>query len=216
MVVVLYQVRSQSWYIFTDSDSDSTQNSFRLQLHSPAAWWQFLQAAVQALNLTTLQLLIEYEENIPLKCISQVWWFYISCAGYLPIAGTSRRVTDIVVLCTYGTVFMKMKVCSVCSGFRMNAKLCCWGMSEALEMVLWFPVTEWGDCIPASQQGSYCAISGCYIIGASFVKDELDGRVIVNQQWYRQQIIEIWDNFILLELCHWRRAVPARWLYQRC
>ena len=74
--------------------------------------------------------------------------------------------------CSYGLVFIKMKVFSAYSGLHVDAKFCCWGMSEPREMVLSFPLTKYSSCMLASQQGSCCVISGFDIIEPSFVKDE--------------------------------------------
>jgi hypothetical protein len=86
---------------------------------------------------------------------------------------------DIIVFCSFGLVFMKIKVFSAYSGFHVSAELCCWSMSEPREMVLLFPLTKYRGCMLASQQGSCCVISGLDIIEPSFVKDERDRLVIV-------------------------------------
>jgi hypothetical protein len=88
-------------------------------------------------------------------------------------------------------LFMKMKVSSAYSVFHMDAKLCCWSTSKLREMVLLFPLTKYSGCMLASQQGSCCVISGLDIIEPSFDKDERDRLVIVYQERYIQQIIEI-------------------------
>lgn len=65
-----------------------------------------------------------------------------------------------------------MKVFFACSGFHIDAKLCCWGMSEPHAVVLLFPVTKCDGCMLASQQGSCCVVSDLDIIEPSFVEDE--------------------------------------------
>ena len=84
--------------------------------------------------------------------------------------------------CLCGPVFMKMKVLSAYSSFHMDARLCCWSMSEPREMVLLFPLTKYSGCMLALWQGSCHVISGLDIIGPSFVEDEQDRLVTVYQE----------------------------------
>jgi hypothetical protein len=58
-------------------------------------------------------------------------------------------------------------------------------------MVLLFPLTKYGGCMLASQQGSCCVISCLDLIELRFVEDERDRLVFVYQELYREQIIEI-------------------------